>query len=144
MANGLYKVLGFLLVGLAGLGFVLPVLPGTPFLLAAAWCFARSSEKWHQWLLNSELFGPIIANWEENRCISWRTKVVALLSMGFVGGASILFGVNETWMRLVALFLISLGAITVLSLKTCPSSPSATAGCSRSADADAESNIDAH
>lgn len=106
-------------MGLAGLGFVLPVLPGTPFLLAAAWCFARSSEKWHQWLLASDLFGPIIRNWEENRCISRRTKAVAISSMLLVGGASIVFGVDSNWLRALAFVLISIGSYVVLSTKTC-------------------------
>jgi len=119
MTTGLYKLLGFIFVALAGLGFVLPVLPGTPFLLAAAWCFARSSEKWHRWLLESELFGPVIANWEERRCISLRTKFVAVGSMVVVGGSSVIFGVQETWLRVAALTLMAIGSISVLSIKTC-------------------------
>ena len=117
----LYKMLGFVLLGLAGLGFLLPVLPGTPFLLAAAWCFARSSEKWHQRLLKSELFGPIINNWEENHCISRSTKFVALSSMLVVGGASIAFGVTSTWLRAIAVVMIVVGSTVVLMTKTCDS-----------------------
>ena len=119
MHKNLYILLGFFFVSLAGLGFVLPVLPGTPFLLLAAWCFARSSEKWHQWLLQSELFGPVIQNWEENRCISLRAKITALLSMFLVGGASIVFGVDDPWLRALAVLLILIGTLTVLSIKTC-------------------------
>lgn len=119
MSTGFYKFLGFLLVGLAALGFVLPVLPGTPFLLGAAWCFARSSEKWHRWLLESDLFGPVIRNWEERRCISLRTKIVALSSMVLVGGTSVIFGVEVTWLRVVAIILMAVGSVAVLSLETC-------------------------
>jgi uncharacterized membrane protein YbaN (DUF454 family) len=113
--------LGFLFVALAGLGFILPVLPGTPFLLLAAWCFARSSEKWHQWLLDSEFFGPVIQSWEKNHCISLRTKIVAMISMLLVGGASIAFGVDELWLKGLAAILIATGTVTVLSIKTCES-----------------------
>lgn len=116
----IFLLFGFIFVGVAGLGFILPVLPGTPFLLLAAWCFARSSERWHQWLLNSALFGPVIRNWEENRCISLRTKTVAISSMLVVGGASIIFGVNEPMLKLLAAGLITVGAVTVLSINTCP------------------------
>ncbi len=119
MHKNIYLLMGFLLLALAGLGFILPVLPGTPFLLLAAWCFARSSEKWHQWLLNNELFGPVIRNWEENRCISLRSKIVALVSMLVVGGASIVFGVDDLWLRGLAVILIATGTVTVLSIKTC-------------------------
>jgi uncharacterized membrane protein YbaN (DUF454 family) len=115
----LYKLLGFLFVGIAGAGFVLPVLPGTPFLLLAAWFFANSSPKWHFWLLDSGLFGPVIRNWEVHRCISRRTKVVALSSMVVVGGASVVLAVSEPWLRLVALSLMGVGCVMVLSIKTC-------------------------
>lgn len=119
MHRQLYLVAGFLLVGVAALGFVLPVLPGTPFLLLAAWCFARSSERWHQWLLNSELFGPVIRNWEENRCISRKTKVVAIGSMLVVGGTSVFLALDNNWLRGAAVILLIIGGATVLSIPTC-------------------------
>lgn len=119
MHKNLYLILGFLFLVVAGIGFILPVLPGTPFVLLAAWCFARSSEKWHQWLLKNEIFGPLIQNWEENRCISIRTKIVAIGSMLMVGGSSIVFGVDELWLRGLVAILITAGAVAVLSIRTC-------------------------
>lgn len=119
MHKNLYLILGFLFLVVAGIGFILPVLPGTPFVLLAAWCFARSSEKWHQWLLQNEIFGPLIQNWEENRCISIRTKIVAIGSMLMVGGSSIVFGVDELWLRGLVAILITAGAVAVLSIRTC-------------------------
>jgi uncharacterized membrane protein YbaN (DUF454 family) len=115
-----YKALGFLFLGLAVLGAVLPVLPTTPFLLLSAWFFARSSEKWHQWLLGSELFGPIIRNWETNRCIGCRTKVVSIVLMLGVGGTSISLAVDDPAIKLAAMALMGVGCITLLSVKTCP------------------------
>lgn len=120
LKTGLYKPLGFLFLGLAILGVFLPVLPSTPFLLLSAWFFARSSEKWHKWLLNSDLFGPMLRNWEERRCISLRTKVVAMVMMIFAGTGSILFALDDLYMRIFAGVLLMIGAITILSLKTCP------------------------
>jgi uncharacterized membrane protein YbaN (DUF454 family) len=117
---GLYKPLGFLFLGLAIFGAVLPVLPSTPFLLLSAWFFARSSEKWHKWLLNSNLFGPILRNWEESRCISLKTKVVAIVMMILAGTGSILFALDDLTMRAFTGVLLMIGAVTILSLKTCP------------------------
>ena len=124
MTTGLYKLLGFLFVGIAAIGFILPVLPGTPFLLLAAWCFARSSERWHQWLLRSQLFGPIIRSWEENKCINVRTKVVALAFMLLVGGSSAYFVFDDLWIRGLIFFLVGLGALSILLIKTCPKASS--------------------
>ena len=119
MKTRLYKPLGFLFLGLAILGILLPVLPGTPFLLLSAWFFARSSEKWHQRLLRSELFGPMIRNWEKNRCISCRTKLVAMVSMICAGGASIVFAVQDPALRIAAVGLMTVGVITLISIRTC-------------------------
>ena len=60
MRQSVYKLLGFICLALGALGLFLPIVPTTPFVLLAAWCFARSSEKWHARLLRSELFGPMI------------------------------------------------------------------------------------
>ncbi len=119
MKAGTYKLLGFLTLGLACLGVLLPVLPTTPFLLLSAWFFARSSEKWHAWLLANSTFGPLLQNWERDRCITLTTKLVALGSMSLMGGASVYFALENTTARLVVVALISLGALTVLSLRTC-------------------------
>lgn len=120
MTPTIYKLLGFLFLGLATLGLVLPVLPTTPFLLLSAWLFARSSEKWHRWLLANAVFGPMIRNWEQERCISCRTKIAALTLMVVVGGSSVWLAVEDWRWRSAALILMAIGAVTVLSLRTCP------------------------
>lgn len=70
-------VLGFLFVGLGLLGAILPVLPTTPILLLAAFCFARSSERLHRWLLERPVVGPVISDWEQYRVIERRPKLLA-------------------------------------------------------------------
>lgn len=120
MKKTVYKPLGFLFLALGLLGIPLPILPSTPFILLAAWFFARSSEKWHTWLLSSNLFGPIIRNWEDNRCISRRTKLVAVITMLIAGGASIGLALDDATLRIVTGLLLAIGCATVLSIKTCP------------------------
>jgi uncharacterized membrane protein YbaN (DUF454 family) len=120
LKSTLYKPLGFLFLALGLLGIPLPVLPSTPFILLSAWFFARSSDKWHQRLLNSELFGPMIHNWESNRCISRRSKAVAVLAMLVAGGTSIGLAIQSMEMRLLTAALLAIGCTTVLSIKTCP------------------------
>ena len=119
MKKTVYKPLGFVFLFLGLLGIPLPVLPSTPFILLSAWFFARSSEKWHQWLLQSELFGPMLHNWEEQRCMSCRSKTVALVAMALAGGASVIFAMEDMRFRVATLALMGIGCATVLSIKTC-------------------------
>ena len=119
MKKTVYKPLGFVFLFLGLLGIPLPVLPSTPFILLSAWFFARSSEKWHQWLLQSELFGPMLHNWEEQRCMSCRSKTVALVAMALAGGASVIFAMEDMRFRVATLALMGIGCAKVLSIKTC-------------------------
>ena len=112
--------MGLLFLLLGGIGVVLPLLPTTPFVLLAAACFARSSPRMHGWLLNSELFGPMLRDWETNKCISTRVKTLAVFMMAVVGGISIVFFVPAGWPQFAGLGLLGLGCLTVLKIKTCP------------------------
>ena len=115
----IFLLLGFFFLGIGVLGIVLPVLPTTPFVLLAAACFARSSEKWHRWLLANPTFGPMVRNWEENRCISCRVKTIAIVSMLGVGGFSVFIAVESSTAKVIGAGLILLGVLTVSLLKTC-------------------------
>ncbi len=114
-----FRVLGFLFLGIAILGVILPLLPTTPFVLLATACFARSSEKWHRWMLANKIFGPMIRNWEQNKCISCRVKLIALVSMIVVGGYSIFFAVESSQAKVFGGLFVMLGLLTVSIIKTC-------------------------
>jgi uncharacterized membrane protein YbaN (DUF454 family) len=115
----MYKWLGFIMVGLAALGVVLPLLPTTPFLLVGAACFARSSPKWHQWLLNHRWFGAFIHNWQVHQCIHLKTKLVALASIIGFGGYSVFFAINNIYLQVVGGALLLIGLVSVLRIKLC-------------------------
>lgn len=114
-----FRLLGFAFLGLGILGVVLPLLPATPFILLAAACFARSSQKWHDWLMANNTFGPMVRNWEQSRCISRRVKLIALLSMILVGGFSVFYAVESPSMKVAGGIFIFIGFLTVLLIKTC-------------------------
>ena len=114
-----YRLLGLLFLGVGAVGALLPLLPATPFVLLSAACFARSSERWHRRLLDSDTFGPMIRNWEQNRCISCRVKAIAIASMVLVGGFSIFYAVDSSALRILGAVLLLIGFVTVSTLRTC-------------------------
>jgi len=114
-----FRVFGFVFLGLGVLGVALPLLPTTPFILLSAACFARSSEKWHRWLLANETFGPMIRSWEENRCISRRVKTIGILSMILVGGFSIFYVIESNTMKIAGGLLMLIGLSVIACIKTC-------------------------
>ncbi len=64
-------------MAIAIIAVAVPLLPSVPFLLLAAACFSRSSERFHSWLLNHKYFGPPIREWEKNKVIRTQYKVLA-------------------------------------------------------------------
>jgi uncharacterized protein len=109
---------GLICVGLGALGILLPGLPTTPFLLLAAYCFARSSERFHQWLIHHRWFGSYIRNFEDGRGMTRRAKAGTLLLMWLTIGVTIVFFVPVLWGQ-IGMFLTSVGvSIYLLRLPT--------------------------
>jgi|TARA_B110000971_G_scaffold120114_1_gene122931 uncharacterized membrane protein YbaN (DUF454 family) len=101
--------LGWLFVFLGVVGIALPLLPTTPFLLAAAVCFSRGSQRMHDWLLNHPTLGPPIVNWQTNRTITRKIKVVALLSMGGLFAISVFMAIDPRVLLLQGTVLTIVG-----------------------------------
>jgi len=99
-----------LLMGI--LGIFLPVLPTTPFVLLAAGCFARSSERFHLLLLNHRIAGPIIREWCECRSMPRKVKHWAYLFMTLSFGSSILI-VSSLWLKGMLVLLALLLAFLI-------------------------------
>lgn len=76
-----WLILGFISLALGLIGIVLPLLPTVPFLILAAFLFARSSENLHNWLVNHPKLGPPIQNWNEHGSIGKRAKIYATISV---------------------------------------------------------------
>ena len=81
MKRALYFIAGCCALILGAVGVVLPLLPTTPFVLVAAWCFARSSQRFHQMLVNHRVFGPLIRDWEAYGVIPFKVKCLATTMM---------------------------------------------------------------
>ena len=76
-----YLTLGWVCVGLGAVGVVVPGMPTVVFLLVAVWAFARSSERFHRWLLAHPRLGPPVVDWQRHGVIRRRAKVAALAFM---------------------------------------------------------------
>lgn len=112
-------VVGFISLALGGLGIFVPLLPTTPFVLVAAFAFANSSEKLHQWLLDHNVFGPLIDNWRRHRAISRNAKATSVVSMILILAISWFIGVA---MPVIAVQAVVLGCAAAYIL-TRPSLP---------------------
>jgi uncharacterized membrane protein YbaN (DUF454 family) len=74
----LYFTLGCLCIVMAYIGVVTPGIPYSPFVVAAAFCFARSSERAHRWIMNHKIFGPFLTNWSEKRVFPQKMKYLMI------------------------------------------------------------------
>lgn len=77
----LFAAAGCLFTLAGAVGLVLPLVPGTLFLIIAAFCFARSSPRLEQWLLDHRWFGPPIVRWRATGAIPTKVKAIAVASM---------------------------------------------------------------
>ncbi|MBC8328658.1 MAG: YbaN family protein [Planctomycetes bacterium] len=102
MRRPLLLVAGLLAVALGALGIFVPLLPTTPFLLLAVWCFARSSERLHRWLRGQKHLGPILTHWELHRAVRPRVKWVATAMILLLFSHQLAFGTFHPWIELAA------------------------------------------
>lgn len=85
-----FVVLGCLSLGLGAVGAVLPILPTVPFLMLAAFCFAKSSEKLHNWFISTKLYKKNLESFVQGKGMTVKTKirimvtVTILMSIGFI------------------------------------------------------------
>jgi uncharacterized protein len=100
------------------IGIILPLLPTTPFLLLSAACFARSSKKCYNWLMNNKWFGEYIKNYHEGKGIPLKIKIYAISLLWVTILASIIFFIGSLWIRLLLLLIAFFVTIHILKIKT--------------------------
>jgi len=118
-----FKRLGLLAVGwvavtLGIVGIVLPLLPTTPFLLLAAFCFSRSSPHFHHWLMNHPWFGEYITNFQSGRGMTKRVKISTVLLLWLSIGLSVIFFVGIIWVKLLLLTIALCVSVYIISRPT--------------------------
>lgn len=100
-----WNTLGFLSLGMAYIGVVTPGIPYSPFVVFAAYCFSKGSERMHKWIYNHKLFGPFLTNWNTKRIFPQKMKyfMLAMMSLSLVLMAS--SGVKPIGIISTALFM---------------------------------------
>lgn len=94
----------FVLIGVAGV--FLPILPTTPFIICAAWCFLKSSKRAYVWIYSHSIFSGPLKNWEENHAISKSAKTVSLSMIAFSGIYTYL-AIDGLWVKHIILVLLT-------------------------------------
>lgn len=86
LKKALFVVLGCIGLGLGALGAVLPLLPAFPFLLFAAFCFAKSSEKLHSWFIGTKLYKDNLESYVQGKGMTQKTKIRIIITVTLLMG----------------------------------------------------------
>ena len=109
---------GTVCVGLGVLGMFLPLMPTTVFLLMAAYCYSRSSDRFHNWLLNNRWFGSYLKNYQAKKGITLKQKVTTLVTLWASIGVSIWLLGGGFWSTII-LAAVAIGVtVHILWIKT--------------------------
>ena len=106
MTRGLWALAGGFALACGMVGIALPLLPTVPFLLLAAFCFARSSQQLHDWLITHPKLGAPIRDWERSGAISPAAKRLATLSIAAAFGISLALGLRPLILTVQGLTLV--------------------------------------
>jgi uncharacterized membrane protein YbaN (DUF454 family) len=106
---------GTLSTGLGIIGIFVPILPTTPFLLLAAACHMRSSERFYQWLINNRILGAYVRNYIEDKGMPVKIKMFTILLLWLTIALTIVFGVQNIVIKIV-LICIAVGVTAHIAL----------------------------
>jgi uncharacterized membrane protein YbaN (DUF454 family) len=116
--RGLWTAAGTIFLGLGIIGIVLPLLPTTPFLLLAAACYLRGSERMYNWLLNHKWFGEYIRNYQEGKGIPLKIKIIAITVLWVTITFSALFILDFLLVKILLFIIASAVSIHIIRFKT--------------------------
>jgi len=102
-------IAGTIFVVLGAFGIILPGLPTTPFLILAAACYIRSSQRLYDWLIANKTFGPYLKDYREGKGIPKRAKKIALIMMTIFVGYAVIFALDDLTIRIAVLALGMIG-----------------------------------
>ena len=108
-----WVVAGLIFTGLGIVGLALPLMPGAVCLIVAAFCFAQSSPRLHDWLVNHRHLGPFIRDWRDSGAISRPAKRAAVAGMGLSFVLAAALGTPPIGLSILAAVLVAAGIFVV-------------------------------
>ena len=105
MKKMFWNCLGFLSLGMAYIGVITPGIPYSPFVVFAAYCFSKGSERMHKWIYNHKLFGPFLTNWNQKRVFPLKMKFFMLGMMSLSLAIMFFTGVKPIGVISTAIFM---------------------------------------
>ena len=114
LAKLMWVSLGSLFVGLGAIGVIVPGLPTTPFLILAAACYIRSSQRLYDWLISNKRFGPYLKDYREGKGIPRKAKRVAVVMIVVFVSFSVVFGIEDLTLKIAVGLLGLIGLLYVL------------------------------
>ena len=101
IAKILWIILGSFFVVIGAIGAVIPGLPTTLFLILAAACYIRSSQKLYDWLITNKTFGPYLKDYREGRGMPRNAKILAVTMIIIFAGYAVIFAIDELIIRII-------------------------------------------
>ena len=116
----LWLILGLLLTAIGLIGILVPGLPTTIFMILAAACYFRSSQKLYNWVINHKYFGSHVKNYRDGKGMPLKAKSISLLMMWSFVFYAVFFGITSKILAVKFLILLAalIGTKTILSLPT--------------------------
>ncbi len=109
---------GTVSVAMGIIGVFVPILPTTPFLLFSAWCYAKSSEKFYNKLMDNKILGGYIKNYRDKKAMPRRVKILTISLLWISILYSAIFAVSNIWLSLLLVIIAVLVSLHLISLRT--------------------------
>ncbi len=118
LVRGTLILAGTFFLGLGIIGIFVPILPTTPFLLLATACYARSSKRFYNWLLNNKWFGNYIRNYREGKGVPLKVKILSIFFLWITIIVSAVFVVTIIFIKVILILIAIAVTIHILSIRT--------------------------
>ena len=113
-------LIGLTMFGLGMIGVVVPGLPTTPFMILAAACFVKSSDRFYKLVINNKIFGKTVLDYRSGKGMPFRVKIIAWVMMWCFGLYAVFSGIPESllYIRILVFILLIIGTIFIYRVPT--------------------------